>query len=278
MAPPLGFDALKSILHRQIAALPDHRQAGPNTRYRIQDAAGGAFGIFVTQSPSVLESQRHLQQTQGHNHASTRFGVEPIPCHHPRRTRLAPLRPRALDRVDLAVFAGLEPQGWLANVRGLTKHLWLAREGTPYFSSRTLHGSHGRKRQTAQGPTLSSQSALTPVMGCPGRSEVIAWPPECLRPQEGHAKQACARVAGQRWMAKHARQIAPYRGTVLGDALSRNHPRGQCALENGCNCLCGCTPEAHATLYERLAFGPAHAALTTLESRRWPGRCTEVPR
>jgi len=52
MASPLGFDALKSILHRRIDTLPDHRKAGPNTRYRVQDAALGAFGIFFTQSPS----------------------------------------------------------------------------------------------------------------------------------------------------------------------------------------------------------------------------------
>ena len=49
MLTPLGFDALKGILHRRIAQLPDYRQASPNTRYAIHDAALGAFGIFFTQ-------------------------------------------------------------------------------------------------------------------------------------------------------------------------------------------------------------------------------------
>jgi len=71
MTNPLGFDALKGILHRQIAHLPDHRNKGPNTRYAIQDAALGAFGIFFTQSVSFLEYQRRLQHSQGHNNIQT---------------------------------------------------------------------------------------------------------------------------------------------------------------------------------------------------------------
>ena len=58
MTNPLGFDALKGILHRQIAHLPDHRNKGPNTRYAIQDAALGALGIFCTQALSFLEYQQ----------------------------------------------------------------------------------------------------------------------------------------------------------------------------------------------------------------------------
>jgi len=54
MTHPLDFDALKGILHRQIAQLPDHRQQGPNTRYAIQDAAWGAFGIFFTVPSQIL--------------------------------------------------------------------------------------------------------------------------------------------------------------------------------------------------------------------------------
>src|SRR5262245_3616256 len=150
MAPPLGFDALKSILYRQIDPLPDHRQAGPNTRYRIQDAALGAFGIFFTQSPSLLEYQRHLQQTKGQNHASTMFGVETLPCNNQIRNLRDPLLPSALDRVYFEVFEGLEQHGWLAHFRGLANQLWLAMDGTQYFSSNTIHCPNCLQRQTAK--------------------------------------------------------------------------------------------------------------------------------
>jgi len=67
MTPPLSFDTLQSILHQRLEQLPDHRKAGPNTQYRIHDAALGAFGIFFTQSPSFLDYQRTLQQNKGQN-------------------------------------------------------------------------------------------------------------------------------------------------------------------------------------------------------------------
>src|SRR4029453_1515432 len=191
MATPLGCDALKSILHRRIDALPDHRQRGPNTRYRVQDAALGALGIFFTQSPSFLDDQRHLQKTKGHNNACTVFGVEMIPCHNQRRNRLDPLMPRSLAGVYLAVFEGLEQNGWLANLPGLADQLFLALDGTPSFSSQTIHYHNCLRHQTSKGSTLYYHSAITPVIVCPGRSEVIALPPEFIMPQDGHDKQDC---------------------------------------------------------------------------------------
>jgi hypothetical protein len=265
-------------LHRRIDTLPDHRTAGPTTRDRVQDAAWGAWGLFFTQSPSFLESQRHLQQSKGQNHASTLFGVETIPWNNQRRTRLDPLMPRALARGYLAVFEGLEQHGWLANVRGLAAQLWRAMDGTQDFSSHTMHCPNGRKRHTAQGHTLYSHSAIPPVLVCPGRSEVLALPPEFIRPQDGHATHACERVAGKRWIAKHAQHVAPYGVTLRGDELYRTQPLWKLARDNGFHFIFVCTPDAHATRYARLAFWPGHDGSKTLESRRWTGRFTAVTR
>jgi hypothetical protein len=244
MATPLGFDALKSILHRRIDALPDHRKAGPHTRYRVPDAALSAFGIFVTPSPSFLEYQRHLHQTKGQNNASTMFGVETIPCHNQIRTRLDPLPPSALDRGYLAVFEGLAQHGWLANLRSPAAQRWLAMDGTQYFSSSTIHCQHCLTRQTAKGPTLSYHSAMTSVLVCPGRSEGIALPPAFSMPQDGHATQDGERVAGNRWIANHAQHVAPYGVPLLGDDLSSNQPLCTLALENGFNCIFVCKPDS----------------------------------
>jgi hypothetical protein len=80
MTPPLDFDGLKGALARRIDQLPDHRQPGPNTRYRIKDAALGAFGVFYMQSPSFLAHQKHIQQSKGQNNARTLLGVTDMPC------------------------------------------------------------------------------------------------------------------------------------------------------------------------------------------------------
>ena len=276
MTIPLGFDALKGILHRRIDALPDHRKPGPNTRYRVQDAALGAFGIFFTQSPSFLDYQRHLQQTKGQNNACTLFGVETIPCNNQIRNLLDPMMPSHLDGVYLEVFEGLEQHGALASFRVLSDQLLLALDGTQYFSSNTIHCQNCLRRQTAQGQTLYYHSAITPVIVCPGRSEVIALPPEFILPQDGHDKQDCERMAGKRWIDKHAKHVAPYSVTLLGDDLYSNQPLCKLALENGFNFLFVCKPDSHATLYERLAFWQANDAIKELETRRKNGRFTEI--
>src|SRR5215510_11536846 len=135
MTTPLGFDALKGVLYRHIAHLPDHRKASPNTQYAIHNAALGAFGIFFTQSPSFLEYQRRLQQTKGQNNAHALFDVEQIPCDNQVRTLLDPIAPRHLDAVFMEVFEGLEQHSMLAHFRVLSAQLLVALDGTNYFSS-----------------------------------------------------------------------------------------------------------------------------------------------
>jgi hypothetical protein len=129
-----------------------------------------------------------------------------------------------------------------------------------------MHCPNGLRRQRSNGQTLYSHSAITPVIVCPGRSEVIALPPEFIMPQDGHDKQDCERVAGTRWIAKHATQVAPYGITLLGDDLYSTQPLCQLALHNGLNFIFVCKPAAHATLSKRVAFWQANDAIQELET------------
>ena len=99
MPQPLSFDHLQAILRQHTADLPDFRNPSPNTRYTVQGAALGAFGIFFMQSPSFLEYQRQLKQRQGHDNAQSLFGVDPIPCDNQVRQLLDPIAPRYFNPV-----------------------------------------------------------------------------------------------------------------------------------------------------------------------------------
>jgi hypothetical protein len=209
MTNPCTFEALQSIFHQRIATLPDHRK-GQNTPYSITDAALGAFGLFFTQSPSFLDYQRTLQRTQGQNNARTLVRVAQIPCDNQGRNLLDPLRPSTLDGVFLEVVEGLVQSGLLANFRVLHAQLLIALDGTPSFSSKTIHCPNCLTRHTANGQTLSYHTAITPVILCPTHSEVLALPPEFIMPQDGHDKQDCERAAGKRWLTKHAEHVAPH--------------------------------------------------------------------
>ncbi len=210
------------------------------------------------------------------NTARTLFGVEQLPCDNQVRNLLDPLSPRALDGVFVEVCEGLERHGALANFRGLNDQLLIAMDGTQYYASTTMHGKNCLTRQTSAGPTLYYHTAITPVIVCPGRTEVIALAPEYLMPQDGHDKQDCERAAGKRWLVKHAASLAPHGITVLGDDLYSNQPLCALALQNGCHFLFVCKPDSHASLSKRLAFWQDSGASKTLERRRRNGRFTEV--
>jgi hypothetical protein len=276
MTTPLGFEALKGILHRRLAHLPDHRKASPNTQYTIHDAALGAFGIFFTQSPSFLEYQRRLQQTKGNNNAYTLFDVKQMPCDNQVRTLLDPIAPSHLDAVFLEVFEELEQHRMLAHFRVLGDQLCVALDGTNYFSSQAMHCQNCLRRQLSTGHTLYYHPAITPVIVCPGQAQVIALPPEYIMPQDGHDKQDCERAAGKRWLAKHAERVAPHGVTLLGDDLYSNQPFCELVVQQGFNFIFTCKPDSHATLSERVAFWQATDGMAAYEGRRWNGRFTEV--
>ena len=153
MPHPLNFDTLTGLLHRQIDVLPEHRKAGPKTRYTLKDAALGAFGAFYMQSPSFLDYQRHLQHTKGRNNASTLFRVAQIPCNNQIRNLLDPLPPSHLDGVYLEVVDGLEAHGLLRDFRVLNHQLFVALDGTNYHASDTIHCQNCLRRHTSKGHT-----------------------------------------------------------------------------------------------------------------------------
>ena len=276
MTTPLSFDALQAILHQGIAHLPDPRQPSPNTRYTMQDAALGAFGIFFTQSPSFLEYQRQLQASKGRNNAQTLFGVQQIPCDNQIRTLLDPIAPSHFDAIFLEVFERLEQHHLLDSFRVLGDQLLVSLDGTSYFSSQVIHCHNCLTRQLSNGRTLYYHPAITPVVVCPGQAQVIALPPEYIMPQDGHDKQDCEQMAGTRWIRQHAHAIAPHQVTLLGDDLYSKQPLCALALAKGFNFILVCKPDSHPKLYQRVAFWQANDGLTTCECRHWNGRFTEV--
>ena len=278
MPRPLSFDHLQALLRQYTAGLPDVRKPSPNTRYTIQNAALGAFGIFFMQSPSFLEYQRLLNQCQGHDNAQTLFGVEPIPCDNQICKLLDPIAPRYFAPVFFEVFAHLEQQRWLEPFRVLDHQLLVALDGTQYFSSQALHCRNCLTRQLSNGQTLYYHTAITPVIVCPGHAPLIALAPEYIMPQDGHEKQDCEQAAGKRWITHHADALVPSHVTLLGDDLYSKQPFCALALQQGFNFILVCKPNSHPKLYERLAFWQAQEAIAQCEQRQRKGRVTEVAR
>ena len=92
MSTPFGpyaltLDGITQQMRRTFETFIDPRK-GKNKSYTMVDAALSAFSVFFTQSPSFLEYQRSLEQTQGNHNARTLFGVHNIPSDNHIRSLL----------------------------------------------------------------------------------------------------------------------------------------------------------------------------------------------
>jgi hypothetical protein len=121
-----------------------------------------------------LEYQRRLQASKGRQNAQTLFGVQTIPCDNQIRTLLDPMAPSHCDPIFLEGFQRLEQHHLCDSCRVLGDQLLVALDGTTSVSSQAIHGHHCLTRQLSNGQTLSDHPAITPVVVCPRRSQVLA--------------------------------------------------------------------------------------------------------
>jgi len=182
------------------ANLPDFRQyaTANNLKYTIADAALSAFAVFFTQSPSFLDYQTRMQQSQGKNNAQAIFGVHQIPSANQIRNLLDPVPPTAIFPLLQEIGAGLHEQGYLAPFRSIGGTLLVALDGTTFFSSEKISCPCCSHQKLKNGNTLYQHSAVTPVIVAPRQAQVIPLPPEFIQPQDGQDKQDCEIAAGKR--------------------------------------------------------------------------------
>ena len=138
MSAPFGKNALTfndvvKQLRTTFEAFCD-RRTGKNTNYTMTDAGLSAFSVFFMQSPSFLDFQRTMQETQGKNNAQTLFGVFQIPTDNHIRSLLDAVEPAVYPLFDF-VFNGFQRAGVIDSFRSTDNRLLLALDGTQYFSS-----------------------------------------------------------------------------------------------------------------------------------------------
>lgn len=254
-----------------LSSLPDKR-TGQNSRYGMEDAALSAFSVFFTQTPSFLAYQRMMEGSKGHSNSQSLFGVHQIPSDNQIRALLDPVKPEQVFPIFEEILQVLEQQGQLKPFRSFADTLLLAMDGTEYFSSRQIHCPQCSTRQLKSGETSYFHSVVTPVIVCPGQSQVIPLVPEFVVPQDGYDKQDCENAAAKRWLSQYGQRYGVLNMTVLGDDLYCHQPLCQQLLAQQFNFILVCRPESHTTLYEHLEG----IDLPTVMLKRWTGKVEET--
>jgi hypothetical protein len=190
----------------------------------MEDAALSAFSVFFTQTPSFLAYQRTMAASKGHNNAQSLFGVHKIPSDNHIRDLLDPVKPQQVFPIFEEILQVLEQQGQLQGFRSFAGTLLMAMDGTEYFGSGQIHCPQCSTRQLKSGEMCYFHSVVTPVIVCPGQSQVIPLVPEFVVPQDGHDKQDCENAAAKRWLLQYGQRYSALNVTVLGDDLYCHQP------------------------------------------------------
>jgi hypothetical protein len=280
MNAPFGQNALRfSDVVGQLRATFDgftDPRTGTNGTYTMADVGLGAFSVFFMQSPSFLDFQRTMQETQGKNNAQTLFGVFKIPSDNHIRDLLDVVEPSEVYPMFDFIFDGFQRSGVVDAFRGPDKRLLLALDGTQYYSSQKLHGPCCSCKTHGNGKTTYSHTVVTPVLVSPGRGQVIPLAPEFVRPQDGAEKQDCELNASLRWLESRGGQYAPLDTTILGDDLYCHEPFCRALLSKGFEFILVCKPESHKTLYEWVDDLERNGVVKTLVRKRWTGKRHET--
>lgn len=246
------FSSLIVFIRDSFNALTDHRQPSNATSYQMIDAVLSAFSVFFTQSPSFLDWQRRMQQTQGRNNANSLFGVYKIPSDNQIRNLLDDTPPPEIYSIINQLVAGLLKFKVLEDYRvAVTRHYHIVLDGTESFSSDKLscaQCSHVTKGDT----TRYSHQVVTPVLIAAGQAQIIPLAPEFVTPQDGSKKQDCEINAAKRWLERDGGRYFPAGITLQGDDLYCHQPFCRLVLAQKGDFLFVCKDSSHKILYEYL--------------------------
>jgi hypothetical protein len=280
MSAPFGPNALTfSDVVKQLCTTLEtftDRRTGKNSNYTMTDAGLSAFSVFFMQSPSFLDFQRTMQETQGKNNAQTLFGVFQIPTDNHIRSLLDAVEPAAVYPLFDFIVDGFQCAGVIDSFRTADHRLLLALDGTEYFSSQKLHGPCCSSKTHGNGKVSHSHTVVTPVLVNPGSDKVIPLAPEFVRPQDGHEKQDCEINAALRWLESRGSQYAALGTTVLGDDLYCHEPFCRALLAKGLEFILVCKADSHKTLYEWVDDLDRNGIVKSVVRTRWTGKRHET--
>ena len=155
-----------------------------------------------------------MADSKGKSNAQSLFGRHQIPSDNQIRNRLDGVAPKQVFPVFEEILQVLDKQGELEGFCSVSETLLVAMDGTEYISSTQLCCPQCSTRTLRSGNTQYFHSVVTPVIVCPGQSQVIPLVPEFVQPQDGHDKQDCENAAAKRWLAQHGERFSRPDGRV----------------------------------------------------------------
>jgi len=257
----LSADALFRLVRSGFANIADDGPDDVDISLTETDVLMSALAMFSLQSPSLLAFEQ--QRAEGNVH--TIYGIERVLCDTYRRERLDMVSPKSLRPVCTHLFRQLQYGQALEERMFLDGYYLLARAGTGYFSSTTMHCASCWQRVHRNGAITSYHQMLGAALIHPDVRTVIPWMPEPIGKQDGTDKNDGERNAAKRFIVK-LRQDHPYLQCIsTEDSLSTNAPHIETLHNHALHSILGVKEGDHAFLFQQVQGAEDAGRVTSYE-------------
>ena len=264
----ISTSQLIGFLDQELKELPDNRK-GENKKYTVNHAVKAGFSVFFTQSPSFLQHQRLMKPKKGKDNAESLFGLSEIPCDNQIRKLLDPIPATTVFGAFKSTYKWLEANGVIEQFKYLDNQILMALDGTEYYSSKKINCPHCNCRNHRNGSVTYYHQVVTPVIVSPSKKQVINFPPEFIKKQDGKTKQDCENAAVKRWLLRNPVEREKNEITLLGDDLYSRQPICELVLEQGYNFIFVAKPSSHRSLYEWIDFSEKNGEMRSGEIKKY---------
>ncbi len=219
----LSFGSLRNFMSNHIRGYPDWRQKN-KSNYDIHDAVMSGFACMYFQSPSLLQFQTELQESQRSNNLKTLYGVSNIPENTQLRSIVDHVDSEYLRPVFKEFLARLQRAKYLESYYFLEGKYLCDIDGTQFFGSNKVGCTQCLTTNHGNGDVTYSHKVLQGAIVHPDMKPVIPLMPEQIVNTDGTSKQDCEMNASKRWLSKIKKDHPRLNLIINADGLSSKQP------------------------------------------------------
>ncbi len=257
----LNADALFGVMRTGFAGIRDYRTG--NITHTLADTLMAGFAVFSLKDPSLLAFDE--RRFKGPHNLMTIYGMGSIPCDTSMREILDGVDPNDLRPLFKAAFRQLQRGKILEKMVFMEGCYLLNLDGTGYFSSDLRHSDAClEKKNKKTGKITYYLQTVGAAVVHPDYKEVIVFPPESIRKQDGETKMDCERNAVRRFLVK-LRQDHPHLQLIVNeDGLASNGPHMEDLETHNIHYILGAKEGDHEYLFKYVANAVANGDVTEL--------------
>jgi hypothetical protein len=257
----LNADALFGVMRTGFAGIRDYRTG--NITHTLADTLMAGFAVFSLKDPSLLAFDE--RRFKGPHNLMTIYGMGSIPCDTSMREILDGIDPNDLRPLFKDAFRQLQRGKILEKMVFMEGCYLLNLDGTGYFSSDSRHSDAClEKTNKKTGIITYYLQTVGAAVVHPDYKEVIVFPPETIRKQDGETKMDCERNAVRRFLVK-LRQDHPHLQLIVNeDGLSSNGPHMEDLEAHNIHYILGAKEGDHEYLFKYVNHAVANGDVTEL--------------